>query len=1016
MTKFLFFKKEGIKYLGFLLLVFMFCTGMNAQTRVSGTVSDQNGPLPGVSVIVDGTSNGAATDFDGRYTLSNVASNATLVISYVGFVTQRIPVNGKTTIDVTLVEDLQALDEVVVVGYGTQSRATVTGAISNVKTEEIAAVPVANAVEALQGRAAGVLVINTGGPGTEPQVNIRGLGTFGNNAPLYVVDGVIVGNLSGISQNDIESINILKDASTTAVYGAQGSNGVVVVTTKKGKKGQTELSLNVFTGFQTQNKRYDLLNTQQYLQYAQEAYGVTITSPLSQSGIVTDWQDEIYQTGFIQNYDMAVSGGGEKSTFRFSGGYSEKEGIIIETGFEKFSFRANSDFDLGKLKIGQTMSVNFNKTKPEANSGGRSLLEHAIKMAPYLPVYNPDNIGGYQGPNNDDGGNDAENPVRIMEISTRNNRSFALVGNVFAEYEFIEGLKFKTQVGLDYFSTNNSTFTPSYSDGDKNKQDFASINKSSSFGQTLIFTNSLTYNKTIADMHNFELLLLAEKFENKFNNLNGSSQNPVSNEIDNIQSSDKQISATSSNNEYNRLGYLARLNYNYDNKYIASASIRRDASSRFGANNRWGTFYSASLGWNIAREAFMENSDFSTLKVRGSYGVSGNDKIANYSYAALLTSDFNYPFGNGNGSGTTPDALPNAALKWEQTKQLNIGLDVGLFNEKLTAALEYYINTSDDLLVRVPITPSLGVHAGSQVKNVGSVETKGFEINLGYNDYEGDFKWSANLNVGTSKNIAKSTGTAEFLQGGGFENDQITRIQVGEPLFYYYGLVSDGIYQTTAEVDAVFTAPAANISYRPLPGDVRYLDLNGDGNITEADKTNLGNSTPDFTYGVNFEASYKNWDFNIFINGVQGRDLVNTNIYDLQGMPRLFNSGVGVLDRWTPTNPSNTIPRAGIGGSATSGAPFNVRMSDRYLEDGSFARLKNLAIGYTLPKNAFGQDYFSKCRIYFSAQNLITITNYSGLDPEIANVGPDGSLFDSGIDRGAFPQPKTYLVGLQVTF
>src|SRR5690606_29113564 len=398
MTKFLFSKKESMKHLGFLVLVLMFCTGMSAQTRVSGIVSDQNGPLPGVSVIVDGTSNGAASDFDGRYTLSNVPANATLVVSYVGYVTQRIPVNGQTSLNISLTEDLQALDEVVVVGYGAQTRAAVTGAISTVKAEEISALPVANAVEALQGRAAGITVVNTGGPGSEPSVSIRGIGTFGNSAPLYVIDGVIVGNLSGISQNDIETINVLKDASTTAVYGSQGSNGVIIVTTKKGKAGVTQFSANIFTGFQTQNKRYDLLDKPQYIQYAQDAWGASLTSPAASSGVNTNWQDQIYQNGIVRNYDFAIAGGTDKSTFRFSGGYNEKEGVLLETGFEKFSFRSNSDFNFGKVRVGQTMSVNFNSTKPEIGFGGRSVLEHAIKVPPYLNVYNPNNLGGFQGP------------------------------------------------------------------------------------------------------------------------------------------------------------------------------------------------------------------------------------------------------------------------------------------------------------------------------------------------------------------------------------------------------------------------------------------------------------------------------------------------------------------------------------------------------------------------------------------------------------------------------------------
>jgi TonB-dependent starch-binding outer membrane protein SusC len=1011
MTKFLFFKKEGIKQSGFLLLMFLFCAaGMNAQIKVSGVVSDQNGPLPGVTVLVEGTTNGTATDFDGNFTLSNVSNNATLVLSSVGYTTQRIAVNGRTTINVSLAEDLTALDEVVVVGYGAQSRASVTGAISSVKAEQIQALPVANAVEALQGRAAGVLVVNTGGPGTEPNVLIRGIGTFGNNNPLYVIDGVIVGNLSGISQNDIENINVLKDASTTAVYGSQGANGVIIVTTKKGKAGSTQFSANVFTGFQVQNQRYDVLNRAQYLQYAQSAFGVVPTTPSSQSNTDTNWQDELYRTGLIKNYDFAVSGGTDKSSFRFSAGYSEKEGVIIETGFKKFAFRGNSDFDFGKVKIGQTMSVNFNTTQPEVGGGGRSLLEHAIKMAPYYSVYNSSNLGGFQGPNSAGDGQDAENPVRIMEHGDRLNNGFSLIGNIYATFEILEGLEFKTMVGLDYFSSDNYSFLPSYDDdsiGATHAQAFANIDKSRGSGQTILYNNSLTYRKTLADAHNFELLLLAEKYENKSSNINGRHENSITDEINQLNLPAAALGSSSS--EYNKLGYLARLNYNYKDKYIASGSFRTDASSRFGANNRWGDFYSFSLGWNIAKEDFMSDSAFSTLKFRGSYGTVGNDRIANYLYQSALDTNFIYIINGVSATGTTAAGLPNPNLKWEQTIQRNLGLDIGLFNEKFTAAIEYYVNTSDDLLLGVPPPTSLGINTGSIVQNVGSIETKGFEVNLGYNDREGDFKWSANLNLGTSTNTAKSLGgTLTELQGGGFEGENITRVVEGESLFHFYGLIMDGIYQTQAEVDAVLTVPQTIVR----PGDIRYKDLNGDGLINNSDRAIIGNSNPDLTYGLNLDATYKNWDFNVFFSGIAGRDVINTNIYDLEGMPRLFNAGVGVLNRWTGPGTSNTIPRAGIAGGATSGAPQNVAISTRYLEDASFTRLKNLTIGYTLPNDVFGKELFSKFRIYVSGQNLVTITKYSGLDPELAS----GNLFDNGIDRGAYPQPKSYLVGLQLSF
>ena len=982
--------------------------GEDQEKTITGVVVDANGlSLPGATILLKGTTNSVSTDIDGKFTIKVGNSTDVLVVSYIGYDTVEMLINNKTDFKITLIESSQTLNEVVVVGYGSQNRAAVTGAISTVKAEQITALPVANAAEALQGRAAGVTVINTGSPGAEPLVNIRGYGSFNNTAPLYVVDGVIVGSLSGISQNDIESINVLKDASTTAVYGAKGSNGVIVVTTKKGTKGPVQLSLNVFTGFQSQKKRYDLLNTEQYLQYAKDAFGIVPSSPSSKSGVNTNWQDQIYQTGLVRNYDFAVSGGGENSSVRISGGYAEKEGIIIGTGFERYSLRANSDYTLGRLKVGESMSVNFNKTKPELDGSGRSLLEHAIKAAPYLAVYNPNNLGGFQGPNTSADGQDAENPVRIMRNPTVNNRSFSLLGNLYAELEIVTDLKFKSQLGIDYYNENNSTFTPSYNDdslGGTHTQNYANIDKGSSFGQTLIFTNSLSYKKTFANSHNVQFLLLAEKIESKFNNLDASSRNRISNDIDNILTSNEQISASSSNNEYNKVGYLARVNYDFDNKYLASASIRRDGSSRFGPNQRYGWFYSGSLGWNIARENFMENSAFSTLKLRGSYGLSGNDNIPNYAYSAVLTSNFGYPINDRLAPGTTANGLANPDLKWEQTKQLNIGLDVGLFKDKITGAIEYYVNNSDNLLLNVPLPTSLGVNSGSQYRNVGSVESKGFEVTLGYNDYEGDFKWSANVNLGTSKSIAKSLGgTVTELNGGDFEGERITRITEGNSLYHYYGLVMDGIYQNQAEVNAVFSSDPSQTTVKP--GDIRYKDLNNDGKITNADKTIIGDALPDFTYGLNLDASYKNWDFNVFFNGVQGRDLMNTNIFDLEGMKNLFNASANVMNRWTDTNPSNSMPRA-------YGAPQNTAISTRYLEDGSFARLKNLSIGYTLPKEVFAQKYFSKCRIYISSQNLFTLTKYSGLDPEIGN----SNGFESGIDKGEFPQPKTFLVGFQLTF
>lgn len=985
-----------------------------AQSKsVSGKVTDESGlPLPGVTVLVSGTTNGVNTDFDGDYTLNNVNATDQIEFSYIGMATQTILVGEKTTINVVLMESAEALSEIVVVGYGSQSRAKVTGAISTVNSEEMAALPVTNAESALQGRASGVTVANSGVPGSSPTVLIRGLSSVSGNQPLYVIDGVIVGNLSGISPTDIESVSILKDAATTSIYGAQGSNGVVLVTTKKGRKGKGQLTFDTYTGFQTVTQRYDLLGTLDYLNYAAQI-GVFPNRPFEVLQNETDWQDEIFRTGIIENYNVSYQGGSDSGTYFFSGGYLGQEGTLLETDFERYSFRANTAHNIGKLKIGQTISVAFSNQSPELNSGGRTVLEHAIKSAPYLSVFNSNNLGGFQGPSSSADGQDAENPVRVQTLGDYQNSNTSVIGNIFAEYEVLEDLTFRSQVGLDFFEFKNRGFLPSYNDDSvqgstTHALDFATIERSSGRGQTIIFNNSLKYKKTFGDSHNVEALVFVEKFENKFSAFGGSSRNTVSDEIDQI--GDENLDFGSQSSETNKLGYSGRLDYDYDGKYIGAVSFRRDASSRFGANKRWANFYSVAAGWNIAKENFMTDTNFSTLKLRGSYGTVGTDGIGDYLYAPSLAGGFQYVFNNELGVGVSPDGGENPNLQWEEKEILNLGLDIGINNEQFTVSLEYYRNTSNDLLLNVPAPLSSGINAGVIPRNVGSVETSGFEITIGYNDFEGDFQWSANLNLGTTKNEVLSLGLIDAIEASDFRLGvgQITRAVVGEPLFHFYGLVSDGIYQNQEEVDAVFFNNTGQNTVRP--GDVRFKDLNGDGNITSDDRAIIGNPFPDVTGGLNLSANYKNFDFNMFITGSYGNDIFNTNTYDLVGgANRLFNISQDYFENaWSPSNPSGTQPRF-------LGAPQNNGVSDRFVEDGSFTRLKNVTLGYTLPKGNFDK-YFSSLRIYVSGQNLITLTDYSGLDPElgVSDANVPGGFF--GIDRGLYPQPKSFLVGIQAKF
>lgn len=1003
-----------IKILSFLFfLTLSFSSFGQNEIDVSGTVSDEVGPLPGANISVKGTSRGTTTDFDGNYTLENVPSDAVLVFSYISFATQEIEVNGRNTIDVVLESDAEALDDVVVVGYGSQSREEVTGAISSISSEDISSTPVSTADEALQGRAPGVNVVRNGTPGSGSTVQIRGLGTPNNNNPLYVIDGVISGGMNNLNPRDIESIEVLKDAATTAVYGSQGSNGVVLITTKTGSASEkATLSFDSYTGVNFVTNRYDLLNTQQYTQYANDiASPPRLNDPqyADFANNETDWQDEIFRTGLMQNYNIGLAGGNENSNYRISGGYLGQEGAFIDTDFERFNFRANSNFTFGKLKIGQTLGVSFEDQSPERTSGGRTIIEHAIKSAPYLQVYNPNNLGGFQGPSSPIDGQDAENPVRVQRLGGAQNKSINLIGSLFAEYEVLEKLTFKTQVGLDYRNFQNSVFIPAFNDDESstNQTPFAQITKNTGIFQSLTYTNSLLYEDTYGENHNLEFLLLNEIQGVKTENINASSQNEVSNEIDQLSLEGATLNSFSS--EYNRVGYLGRVNYNFDKKYLLAASLRRDASSRFGENNRWGWFPSVSAGWNISKEDFMDDTNFDNLKLRGSWGITGNDNIGDYRYSSTLVTNFIYPIAGGQGIGTTANGTSNPDLKWEEITMKNIGLDIGL-NDNFDFTLEYYENRSDDLLIDRPLSISSGFNDPVITENVGSVETSGFEFNFGYTKYEGDFTWSANLNLGTTRNEVLSLGQTDDIPGANFEGENLSRIEVGEPLFYFFGLQTDGIYQTQEEVDEVFTANPGQTTVQP--GDVRFVDRNGDGRINADDKTNIGNPYPDFTFGLNLSAAYKNFDFSAFINGTYGNDIYNTNLYDLEGMTRLFNSSTDVLDRWNGQGTSNSIPRA-------LGANQNTSASDRFVEDGSFARLRNMIVGYTFPEG-MANDFFTKFRIYISAQNLVTITNYSGLDPEIGVPALQGNAdtqrFEVGIDRGNYPQPTSLQLGLELAF
>jgi TonB-dependent starch-binding outer membrane protein SusC len=1003
---------------------------LQQKVVVTGIIVDaRNNPMAGVNVLEKGTTNGVMAGTDGKYSITVSSQKSVLVFSFVGYELQEVTVGTQVIVNVTLQESTTGLNEVVVVGYSTQKRAEVTGAISSVTSDKLTALPSAGLDQALQGRAAGLTVISNGAPGFASTMRIRGISTVNDANPLFVIDGVVSTSISNISPSDIESIEVLKDASTASIYGSLGSNGVIMVTTKKGKAGNVVVDLEGYAGIQYSNARYNLMNSAQYKEYAT---GGAFTTPAVYSNPIysdrinaanTDWQNEIYQKGPMQSYDLSLSGGNDNSTFRLSTGYLNQRGIVIKTGLERYNFRANSDFKKGRLKIGENLSLSYSLQDPLADNGGRSLLEHAIKMAPYLPVYNENNLGGYQGPTSAIDGQDAENPVRIMELNSRKQNTLDILGNIYGELELIKGLKFRTNLGLQDERILNNQFYPSFNDdnlgGNTHQSTFANIIKNQATYNSFLFTNNLIYDLTLAEKHNIELLALTEYSKAHSTVENANSHNSISDQVEELSNTDASLSSGSI--DYYRISYLGRLNYNYDGKYLFSASIRRDASSRFGKNKRWGVFPSISLGWNIAKEPFLSDVDYlSNLKLRGSWGKAGNDKISDYAYSSSLTSNMYYVINNVAVVGTTQGGASNPDLKWEETTMTNIGLDLGLFKNKFTLSAEYYMNSSSDLLMQVPLPLSTGDFRGTISKNAGSMDTKGFELQLGYNDFVGDFEWSANLNLGTFKNKVKSLGGATYISGFTFEGEDLNRCQIGQPAFFFYGWEFDGIFQS-AEEAATYMGGTEHALNSATAGDFRIKDTNGDGKIDATDRTNIGNPFPKMTLGLDLNASYKGFDLNLFISGVYGNKLYNTNLFDLVGMDRLFNSDVKVLDRWSPTNPSNTIPRAGTVAS-------NVQASSRFIEDGAYTKLKNITLGYTMPENLF-KGKLTKLRIYVSAQNMICITKYSGLDPEVGRYLSSGTSlgqigapqttaqnYANGIDVGNYPIPKSVIAGIQVTF
>jgi TonB-linked SusC/RagA family outer membrane protein len=1004
------------------------------EVTVRGRVTSEAGEgLPGVNVLLKGSTTGTTTDASGNYNLSVPGNDDVLVFSFIGFITQEIPLNSRTTLNVRLAADTEALEEVVVVAYGTQKRASVTGAISSVSAKDIVALPVPSVEQAIQGRVAGVLVVNNGQPGDAPLVRLRGVNSINYaSGPLYVVDGIPqVDNFNNFDSRDIESVEVLKDANSAALYGSRAAAGVILVTTKKGNRdGKVHVNLESYYGVQNAWKQLDLLNRDEYLRYGTDLLtnaGAAIPDRFSNmdqpiyNGATqtfaqtdTDWQKELFRTAPITHNSLSVSAGNERSRVYTSLGYFDQRGIMLGTGYRRMNFRVNSDHNLTKrITFGQTLLISYGNQNQEPNAGGRSQLKNIIAMTPYIPVLNPTNVGGYGGTLGSDA-SDPQNPVRsaVQDLST--NQNVRVLGSVFLEAGLTSWLKYRINVGMNYNTQRVYQYNPIYSEGFNGRSN-ASLTEGRGSNFAPVVTNLLTFEKTFGK-HAFNVIggIEYQKFTNTGLIGSGNTSSTTIRELNGVNDQ----SVTGFRDESVIYSYIGRLNYEYGGRYLLSASVRRDGASNFAPGKKFGTFPSIGIGWRISEEGFMKDIPLiSELKIRGSYGLLGNIP-GNYLWQSNVFTNTNAVLGGKTVQGAYFNRLGNRDLEWEITKMTNIGLDLGLWNGRVNFAAEYYTRRSENLILNVPLVPSQG-YSNSTIANIGDMTNSGLEFMLGYDKKQGDFKWDLSANVSTVNNKVNKLSTANSVIYSGSNADyggfDITRTEAGHPVQSFYGWQVDGIFQSDTEVANAPTQTAGKPEEpgkRTAAGDIRFKDLNGDGKITPDDRTYLGSFLPDLLYGVNFTGSYRNFDLTVFLQGTQGNKIYNGTKVISQGMLRLFNASTDVLNAWTPTNTNTDIPRA------VSGDPNNnSRTSDRFVEDGSYLRLKNLSLGYALPAGALQsltKGTLTTVRFYVAAQNLLTFTKYTAYDPEIGSRF--GNQLTSGIDYGQFPAARTVMLGLQLGF
>ncbi|SMO66508.1 TonB-linked outer membrane protein, SusC/RagA family [Saccharicrinis carchari] len=956
------------------------------QTSISGVVTDKSGePIPGVSIIIKGTTTGTISGIDGDFNLSGeMPADAVLVFSFIGMQTEEVNPQGQSFLQVTLFDDILGLDEVIVVGYGTQEKKDITGSVAMVNSEELESRPNTQLGSLIQGRAAGVRVVSgSGKPSEGLSVRVRGTNSVtAGSEPLYVIDGIPTSDTRSLNPADVETMTILKDASSAAIYGAQGANGVVLITTKKGKSGKSKVSLDVYGGFSEVWNTLEVLNGEQYRDLMTEMGQTTDWELYNQN---TDWQNEVFKRGVSQNYQLSVSGGSEETTYYISGGWVKQEGAVRSAQMDRANFKVNLNHEVNKwLSLGTRIAytkysdvdVNDNNA---VNQGG--VLTGVINTPSVIGIYNAD------GTFTSNPFQNWENPIASTDGSEREYKNDRFLGSMFLKADFLKDFSFKSNLGVDYSNGIYDSFLDPYlTSYGRAKGGIA--NNNTNRNSYWMIENTLSYNKKV-ESHSLEALIggVAQKYLWENNYI--TAENFSSNAITTTNAGSIITSAGNTKSEKTNTSFISRLNYSFEDKYLLTANFRADASSAFGPDNRWGYFPSFSAGWRISHESFMAGFDFlNDLKMRVGWGIVGNDQIRNYAYYGLTGSGANYPIGGQTMPGTYPAAIDNNSLKWEESEQTNIGLDLNVFNGRVQFTADAYLRKTKDLLLDAPLPHSTGYD--NALQNIGNLENKGLEFSLNTVNIDRAIRWSSTFNISFNRNEVTNLVVESLPMGNIAGRGEAILLEVGQPLGTLYGYVWGGV--------------------DPATGNAYYVDRNGDSTFdpTPEDRKIIGDANPDFFYGVNNTASYKGFGLTVFLEGSYGNDMLNATRIDSEGMSDPKNQLLSVNNRWRQPGDVTDIPKA------SWASTVNSKISTRFIEDASYLRVKTITLSYDIPQKFLNKINLDRVKVYATGENLFTLTDYTGFDPEVNAFG--GSNTMRGIDYGTYPQTRNIIFGLNVTF